>query len=247
MNRAELALYLSLTMLVAACSSDDTNNNTPVNDTGVAEDSGSNSDGTPGDDTGESSSPAPSAVSFSCSDSQSFDIPANPVTPAIKYTIKSESGSDGDIQFDCNTNSNKFSLTPGITSLNIIDLQKITDFNFSCNDGNKRKGNIKYDYKSGVITYTGTVNGQSASCTDTFISPLEAIISTDKSIRQLLLSWGDNDADLTSSTCPTDEEGKLIENFEVNVCSGTFNSHYTIIDHNAKTHRLSTKDTYTFN
>jgi len=243
MHKLNITLCLSLAVLISACSSSDNGDNNPsTSNTNVAEDSGDTTEDTTGPN-GDSNNPG--AVASSCSDSQSFDIPDNPITTATSSTITNESGADGDILFDCK--GQRFSLTPGINSLNIIDVQKQDNIDFSCRDGNRVNGDVKYNYKTGVITYTGTLNGQTFSCSDTYISPLEAVISEDGSIRKLLLDWGsdDNGDDFISTTCPNDED-KLDDDFDPITCSGTFSSHYIMMDSSGKTHRLSTKISVSF-
>ena len=162
-----------LAVFLTACSSDNEDDNPATSDTSVAEDSGGTTDNETGDGsetgntpgtggTGDDSSNS-NTVASSCSDSQSFDIPVgNSVTTATSATITRESGADGDILFDCK--GQRFSLTPGINPLNIIDVQQQNDVDFSCRDSYRVKGSAKYDYKTGVITYTGTLNGQTFSC-----------------------------------------------------------------------------------
>ena len=218
MNQLQTTLCLSLAVFLTACSS---NNGS--------------------DDPAEGNN---GNVAFSCSNSQSFTIPPSPNITATSSTAANESGSEGDVLFNCKTH--RFSLTPGISSLNISDLQKRLDVDFSCPDGKEAKGNITFNYKTGEVTQTGSLNGQSASCTTTFISPLEAVISDAPSIRNLLVAWGNDDSDpsVISSTCP-DDKNNLSDIFDHFNCSGTVSNNYTITDHNGKTHRLSTKDTYT--
>jgi len=186
----------------------------------------------------------PNAVALSCSysidSSQLFpDIPEDN-TAAI--TGSSESGAEGDILYDCK--EAQFSLTPGINSLNIIDVQRQDDLDLSCRDNNKVKVKINYDYKTGVISYTGTFDGQTSSCSDTYISPLEAVITDDSSIGKLLLDWGLTDDGFISTTCTEDEEEAF--NDHDAACSSTFSSNYTMMDSTGKTHRLSTKTTVSF-
>ncbi len=245
MNTLKTTLCLSLAILMTGCGSNGGNNTPAPDDTNVAEDSASPTvdttepDVTPAPEgTAGSGDITPVTVASSCSNSQSFDIPANTAISATSATISRESGAEGDVLFDCKTE--RFSLTPGIASLNIIDIQRQDDIDFSCKNSSKVKANVKYDYINGVITYTGTLNGQTVSCSDTYISPLEAVISDDTSIRKLLLDWGDTDTDLQSSTCPDDKDGAL-DNFDQFSCSGTFSSNYAIMDSTGKTHQLSTK------
>jgi hypothetical protein len=241
MNQLQTTLCLSLAVFLTACSSNNGSNDPAAGNTSVADDSGATTgDGTEADGT----SKPDGSVAFSCSNSQSFSIPPSPDTTATSSTAANESGSEGDILFDCKTH--RFSLTPGISSLNISDLQKRLDVDFSCPDGKEAKGNITFNYKTGEVTQTGSLNGQSASCTTTFISPLEAVISDAPSIRNLLVAWGNDDSDpsVISSTCP-DDKNNLSDSFDQFNCSGTVSNNYTITDHNGKIHKLSTKDTYT--
>jgi len=238
MNQLQTTLCLSLAVFLTACGSNDPTEG----NTGVADDSGTaTGDGTEADGT----SKPDGNVAFSCSNSQSFSIPPSPDTTATSTTAANESGSEGDILFDCKTH--RFSLTPGISSLNIIDLQKRLDVDFSCPDGKEAKGNVTFNYKTGDVTQTGSLNGRSISCTTTFISPLEAIISDASSIRYLLVTWGGGDDDnpkVINTNC-LDGENSLPGNLEQFNCSGTVSNNYTITDHNGKIHKLSTKDTYT--
>lgn len=247
MNKLQTTLCLSLAVFSTSCSNDNGSDKDAEENTDVAEDSGA----TTIDDSGNPPKPdgndstEPSSVAFSCSESQSFTIPPNPQITATSATTKSESGSEGDILFDCK--SNRFSLTPGINSLNLINLQKRTDFDFSCNNKLEAKGNLKFDYKAGTVTYTGTINGQSASCTSTFTSPLETEISDDVSISKLLVFWGtdEGNGDFLSTTCENNED-KITGEFNQFSCSGASRSNYTVMDSEAKTHKLSIKNTVSF-
>lgn len=218
MNKLQTTLCLSLAVFFTSCSDDNGNDN-------AAEENAS--------------------VAFSCSESQSFTIPPNPHIMATSATTKNESGSEGDILFDCK--SNHFSLTPGMNSLNLIDLQKRTDFDFSCENKLEAEGNLKFDYKAGTVTYTGTTNGQSTSCTSTFNSPLETNISDDTSIRKLLTSWGSDEGngDFLSTTCENNED-EITGKFNKFSCSGASSSNYTMMDSEAKIHKLSIKNTVSF-
>ena len=219
MNQLQTTLCLSLAVFLTACSS---NNGS--------------------DDPAEGNN---GNVAFSCSNSQSFTIPPSPNITATSSTAANESGSEGDVLFNCKTH--RFSLTPGISALNIIDLQKRLDVDFSCPDGKEAKGNVTFNYKTGEVTQTGSLNGQPISCTTTFISPLEAVISDAPSIRYLLVTWGGDDDDnpkVINATCP-DDKNNLSDIFDHFNCSGTVSNNYTITDHNGKIHKLSTKDTYT--
>ena len=244
MNRLNTTLCLSLAVFFTACSSDSGDDNPAPSGPNVAGDSGGDgssetgalSTGGAGDDSGNS-------VASSCSDSQSFDIPDNPITTATSSTITRESGADGDILFDCK--GQRFSLTPGINSLDIVDVLKQDDIDFSCSNGNRVNANAKYDYRTGGIAYTGTLNGQTFSCNDTYTSPLDTVVSDDASTRKLLLDWGNTDDDFISTTCPNDED-ELDDDFDPITCSGTFSSNYTMMDSAGKTHRLSTKTTVSF-
>lgn len=153
-----------------------------------------------------------------------------------------KSGSEGDIEFDCklpsktNPNGQEYSLKNGMASLNIKSVQRTTDINYSCDNGIAFKGSSSANYKTGKINYTGSYNGSSISCTETYNpAALPTTISDHDSIERLLENeFEDNDP--IQSSCPDDLDNTDSENI---ICSGSFDRQYNITDDNNKVHKLS--------
>jgi len=245
---------LSISLLVlglAACGGGDSevdttesSETTDINDTTDSTDTTDTTDTSDLDDIGPDFS---TTIPFTCSDEETFDV------GGVANTSTSQSGSDGDIIYDClyDKMSSKYTLDSAIPSLNIVDVTKVETADISCSDGSSAKGNITYNYKSGVVNIAAMVNGQEMNCESHFTSVLPATLTDHDSIATLHEDWGtDTDRNngaqsgLTNTNCPQDDGLDDVIQPLINICQGYFIEQYTITDDNGKVHKIEVKSTY---
>lgn len=194
-------------------------------------------------DTGDTNIGPDVQIPFTCSDVETFDVGGGSTTATF------QSGTDGDIIYDClfeNADS-KYTLDTGIPSINIIDVSKTESVDITCTDGANAKGTTIYDYKNGVVTSTGTLNGQSMTCQSRFTEILPATLTDHDSFATLLEDWGtDTDRNsgaqsgLLNTNCPQVDGINPL----VSICKGFFAENYTITDESGKEHKISIKASY---
>ena len=188
----------------------------------------------------------------------------NPVTPLTmsgtqilpvgggQSSVTFESGFNGLIEVNTQTVTavevvtQTFQLTNGTPSLNIVALDRVMAFDFSCDDGRSFVGTSSSDFSTGIVTSNGTVNGQALSCTSTYQPAVPATISDTQSIQNLLLNalaGDDSDPGFISSDCPDDDFNDF--NPFTSACTGDILTNITATDDSAGVHLASTKLSFT--
>ena len=126
--------------------------------------------------------------------------------------------------------------------------QKLKSVDISCTDGSSAKGSTTYNYKSGVVTTAGTLDGQVMNCESNFTTVLPATLTDSDSIATLLEEWGtDTDRNngaqsgLTYTDCPQDDGLDDGINPLTTSCTGYFIEQYIVTDDNGKKHEISIK------
>lgn len=239
MNSFKVLSISLLVLLLAACGGGDSEVDTTES-----------SDTTDVNDTSDTNDIGPDplvTIPFTCSDVETFDV------GGVSTTSTTQSGSDGDIVYDCSYEeaSNKYTLDSAIPSLNIVDVTKVETADISCSDGSSAKGNITYNYKSGTVNISATLNGQVMNCESNFTSVLPTTLTDHDSIATLLEDWGtDTDRNngvqsgLLNTNCPQGEGLDDGINPLSSICQGYFLEQYTITDDNGKVHKIAVKSTY---
>ena len=194
----------------------------------------------------------------------------------LQIALTGEGGSDGDIEVVVNGDSGaaiaiiplavetdpgdiesafpKLQLKNGVPSINIKDVKRTLAVEFTCKNGTSLNGTATADFVSGVVNFSGMVNGQSLSCTSNFQSVLETTVPGMFSISELLDDWGSDDdlnrpfeeTGLLSTNCPQDGDG-LDDfdnfNFFAENCSGSLLTNYAVTDTSDVVHKATTKIT----
>ncbi|WP_299878883.1 hypothetical protein [uncultured Cocleimonas sp.] len=254
MKKFKILSTILLVLGLAACgggdSEVDTTETSDATESSEATDVNDTSDSTDSTDTSDSDDIGPdfsTTIPFTCSDVETFDV------GGVANTSTSQSGSDGDIIYDClyDNVSSKFTLEDSdsgsaIPSLNVVDVTKVETADISCSDGSSAKGNITYNYKSGVVNIAATVNGQEMNCESHFTSVLPATLTDHDSIATLLEDWGtDTDRNngaqsgLTNTNCPQDDGLDDEINPLLSICKGYLQEQYTITDDKGKVHKIA--------
>ncbi len=126
--------------------------------------------------------------------------------------------------------------------------QKLKSVDISCTDGSSAKGSTTYNYKSGVVTTAGTLDGQVMNCESNFTTVLPATLIDSDSSATLLEEWGtDTDKNngaqsgLTNTNSPQDDGLDDGINPLTTRCTGYFIEQYTVTDDNGKKHKIAIK------
>ncbi len=155
-------------------------------------------------------------------------------------------GSEGDIELTLGTNTGadgasfvfpQIQLANGIPSMNVVDIQITEAYEFSCLNGDNIRATRTTDYSTGVEANSGTLNGQSLTCMNTYEVVLPATISDAESIQSLLLDDELNTVEL-SSTCPNDLEGSDFTD-DIFICDGSSVRNITVTDDNNVIHEMT--------
>lgn len=148
--------------------------------------------------------------------------------------MKVESGTQGDITYDCKilSASNGYNLTvPAITITNVKKVETLV----GSFDGKTVNGTTTYDFKSGTVHYEGTFAGENINCTDIYLTSLPADFyrGVEEDLENLLDDWGNGD-DYISSDCPSD-----IDDFEPNTVDVVDTTDITVTDDQSGEHKIS--------
>lgn len=174
------------------------------------------------------------AFSSSGSNSTTFD------NGTRTSTVYLDSGFEGDIEARTIQQTNGgFSsfyqetvLAAGIPSMNVNDVQRTQAFEFLCDDNSDIRVTISTDYSSGEEEISGSFNGVSQSCSSTYQSILPTNISTEDSIADLIIGFGDEDnfnTTLISTNCPEDDTYNIPDP-EVTLCNGKILTNVIVTD-----------------
>lgn len=161
-------------------------------------------------------------------------------------------GFDGDISFDTTNLLTLFdsNFILANASMNITNIKRTSAADLSCTDGTTIKITEIANFESGVVETTGSVNGDTLSCTSNFATVLPStLINNPVDANNLLIGWGSDDdtinaaqTGLLSTTCPQND---ALDNLTplMSGCTGSILENYSVTDDNFTTHNLSKKVT----
>lgn len=143
--------------------------------------------------------------------------------------------------------SQRTTLANGIPSMNVVDVQRTQGVEYSCDNGDTVRGTVKTDYSTGREVYSGTINGQTASCFIDYNVILPLTITDEDSIESLLLVYGDGSGvGVVSENCPNDDRVAVTAILD-NSCDATVIRNFIVTDDNGVEHRLANRLTLDFN
>ena len=148
-----------------------------------------------GGDTGEGTLDFQPVVAYTCSDTATIS----------GMTVEEKSGANGKITYDCVVRSptHGVHLASGTTSLTATDLDT-EEYAHGTIDGKSTEILRKADYKTGRVTYTGSLEGYgSIDCTETYQSILPVTVYDDEELHDLLnFDFDRGNPAFISTTCP---------------------------------------------
>ncbi len=155
-------------------------------------------------------------------------------TPGFQY----EYGATGNLEADCDpalisTGDDSalvavFKVKDGVPNINVVDVEETIESQQTCSDGSQVGGTGIADFKAGTVSYNGSGNGQSISCTDRFTpAGLPRTLATPLEIAELYTWMSDTDrAHFIGSDCPNDID---VQDDSV-TCTGYTQLDFTFID-----------------
>lgn len=175
-----------------------------------------------------SSSSSQGSVAYTCSDT----IDQNGIYMNI------ESGTEGDITYDCKVLSatNGYNLT--VPAITITDVKKVDSF-VGTYDGKTVNGAVAYDFKTGTVHFEGTYLGKNVNCTQTYLTALPAdfYLGAEDDLEAFLEDWGTGE-DYITSNCPSE-----LEDYEPTTIDVVSTTQITVTDDQSSEHKIAIRTT----
>lgn len=179
-----------------------------------------------------------------------------PITPYDVYgseqnlgrTISIAAGTDGAIEAIKNSETEiEFELVDGLATMNIVNVERLETYSFSCTDG--QSGNITFseNFAAGTEQISASFNGQSLNCSTTYPTGLvPSVVGSSSSISDLIVVTDVSDTgDYISSNCPDESTVNdpitKINDYETETteCETSIVMDATITDDTGNTHLIS--------